>query len=317
MAAELSLGLLVGLYIEKMTDQDYTSWKELKGVHERIGDIEAGIAEVLASIEIAKKHCTAGIRRAEIIKKRRHTPYHKVIAGLILLTLAVPSALHSQTTGHYEAILIDTSRSIARGRANKDLFQEYLRSAKKLLATEPPNTRVWVSSIGTDSFGGAREILKGFTPDARGIFTDDLNRARRQLAISFETKSSALSASDSGTDIFGALWHVKTVFESGEDRRSSDHPSRNIWIFSDMMNETKEFAMPQILELGPERMLDRAKGNNLVIPLTHYEVHVVGASPKGLTPQQWIIFKRFWEIYFAAAGAEVVSYSTECDAIRN
>lgn len=313
-AAELSLGLLIGLYIEKRTDQDYTSWKELKEVHQHIADIEAGIAEVLANIEIAKKQCMAGIRRAEIIKKRRHTPYHKVIAGLILLTVAVPSTLHSQTTERYEAILIDTSRSIARGRANKDLFQEYLHSAKRLLATEPPNTRVWVSAIGTDSFGGVSEILKGFTPDARGIFTDDLNRARQQLAVSFETKSSILSASESGTDIFGALWRVKAGFGSGEDHRPSDHSSRDIWIFSDMMNETKEFPMPRLLELGAERMLDRAKGNNLIVPLTAYKIHIVGASPMGLTPQQWITLRRFWKIYFATASGDLVSYSSDCDA---
>jgi hypothetical protein len=316
-AAELSLGLLVGLYIEKRTDQDYTSWKELKGVHERIGDIEARVAEALASIEIAKKQCMAGIRRAEIMKKRRHTPYHKVIVGMILFTLAVPPVLHSQATEHYEAILIDTSRSIARGRASKNLFQEYLHGAKRLLATEPPNSRVWVSAIGTDSFGGAREILKGFTPDARGVFTDDLNRARRQLAVSFETNSSTLSASDSATDIFGALWHVITVFESGQARTSSDHPRRDIWIFSDMMNETKEFPMPQLLELGPERMLARVNGNNLVVPLAGYTIHIVGVSPTGLTPQQWIRLKRFWESYFAASDAELVTYSAECETQRS
>jgi hypothetical protein len=313
-AAELSLGLLVGLYIEKRTDQDYTSWKELKEVHERIADIEARIAGLLAGIEIAKRQCMAGIRRAETIKKRRHTPYHKVIAGLILFTLAVSPALHSQATEHYEAILIDTSRSIARGRASRDLFQEYLHGAKRLLATESPNTRVWVSAIGTDSFGGVREILKGFTPDAHGILTDNLNRARRQLAISFETNSSTLSPSESGTDIFGALWHGKVTFESGQERKSSNHPSRNIWIFSDMMNETREFPIPQLLELGPERMLDRVKRNNLVVPLTGYKIHIIGASPVGLTPQQWMTLRRFWEIYLAAAGAELVSYSSECDA---
>jgi hypothetical protein len=201
----------------------------------------------------------AGIRRADIIKKRKRTPYHKVIAGLVLFTLVVSPALHSQTTQHYEAILIDTSRSIARGRANKDLFQEYLHSARRLLATEPPNTRVWVSGIATDSFGGLREILKGFTPDAGGIFTDDLNGARRQLAISFETNSSTLSPSESGTDIFGALWHVKAIFDAGQEHKSSDQPSRNIWIFSYMMNETNEFPMPQLLELGPERMLGQSE----------------------------------------------------------
>jgi hypothetical protein len=236
---------------------------------------------------------------------------------MILFTLAVPPVLHSQATEHYEAILIDTSRSIARGRASKNLFQEYLHGAKRLLATEPPNSRVWVSAIGTDSFGGAREILKGFTPDARGVFTDDLNRARRQLAVSFETNSSTLSASDSATDIFGALWHVITVFESGQARTSSDHPRRDIWIFSDMMNETKEFPMPQLLELGPERMLARVNGNNLVVPLAGYTIHIVGVSPTGLTPQQWIRLKRFWESYFAASDAELVTYSAECETQRS
>jgi hypothetical protein len=315
-AAELSLGLLVGLYIEKRTDQDYASWKELRGVHARIVDIEAAIGEGVASLEIAKKQCMAGIRRAEIIKKRRRSPYHKVIAGLILFTLSVSPALHSQMTQRYEAILIDTSRSIARGRSNKDLFEEYLQRTKRLLATEPPNTRVWVSAIGTDSFGGAREILKGFTPDAHGIFTDDLNRARRQLAISFDSNSSTLSAADSGTDIFGALWHVNMVFESGQARTSSDYPMRDIWIFSDMMNETKEFPMPRLLEFGPERMLDRAKENNLIVPLTAYTIHIVGASPTRLTSQQWISLRQFWKIYFSAAGAELISYSAECETQR-
>jgi hypothetical protein len=48
------------------------------------------------------------------------------------------------------------------------------------------NSCVWVSSISTDSFGGAHEILKGWTPGARGIFTGDLNRARRELSSNFE-----------------------------------------------------------------------------------------------------------------------------------
>jgi hypothetical protein len=84
-----------------------------------------------------------------------------------------------------------------------------------------------------------------------------------------------------------------------------------------MMNETGEFPMPKLIDLGPERMFERAKMNGLVVPLPHYRVYVYGASTAGLTPRAWMTMKRFWELYFAAAGAELVAYSSECDAGRS
>ena len=80
-----------------------------------------------------------------------------------------------------------------------------------------------------------------------------------------------------------------------------------------MMNETHEFPMPQLIELGPERMLERAKANGLLVPLPRHKIYVYGASFAGLTPHSFLTIKRFWEAYFAAAGAELVTYSTECD----
>jgi len=109
----------------------------------------------------------------------------------------------AQTIERYEGILIDTSASIAKGGGGNELFREYLASTKKLLLTEPANSHVWVSSIADDSVGRTRGIGKGWTPDARGVFTDDLNRVRHQLAASFEAKSSAMATVSSGTDIFG------------------------------------------------------------------------------------------------------------------
>jgi hypothetical protein len=63
-------------------------------------------------------------------------------------------------------------------------------------------------------------------------------------------------------------------------------------------------------------MLERAKANRLIVPLKEYKVYVYGASPNGLSPQEWEAIKKFWELYFAAAGAELVSYSAECNAGR-
>src|SRR5206468_2795352 len=155
----------------------------------------------------------------------------------------------AQTIERYEGILIDTSGSISKDGMTRELFEEYLLSTKKLLLTEPADSRVWVSSIAQDSFGGVHEVVKGWTPSP-------------------------------------------------------------IWIFSDMMNETPEFPMPQLLEIGPERMLERAIANGLVIPLVRYKIYILGASPAGLTPKSWMTIKIFWKMYFRAAGVELMTYST-------
>jgi hypothetical protein len=292
----------------------YAAWQRLKQILEHVLGLEERVAERYSWIEIAKKHCMAGIRRAESIRGRRHTPYYKALVVLAFLALCRVPLSHAQTIERYEGVLIDTSASISRDGANGDLFQQYLRSTKKLLAHEPPNSRVWVSSIARDSFGGVRDIVTGWTPDARGIFTDDLNRARRQLMTRFEAKSAELAPTATGTDIFGGLWHVKAIVDSAPSSRGGS--TKNIYIFSDMMNETAEFPMPRLLEIGPENMLERAKTTSLLVPLHGYSIYIYGASTNGLTAHSWETVRRFWELYFAAAGATLVTYSTQCEIGR-
>jgi len=124
-----------------------------------------------------------------------------------------------------------------------------------------------------------------------------------------------LAPTASGTDIFGGLWHVQTLCESSPSG-SPNVQTKTIWVFSDMINETREFPMPTLLDIGPERMLEQAKAHGLVVPLPHYRIHIYGASTVGLTPHAWMTIKRFWEMYFAAAGAELLTYSAECDVQR-
>ena len=47
-----------------------------------------------------------------------------------------------------------------------------------------------------------------------------------------------------------------------------------------------------------------------------YKIYISGASPSGLTPQAWNTAKNFWTAYFAAAEAELVTYSAECELRR-
>jgi hypothetical protein len=311
-AADLVLGFLVGLIVRLHTDEDYTAWRKLKELHDLIAALRERTAQLLASLEIAKQVCMAGILRAQNVRAKRRPPYHQALTMFLLLIVFATRGSWAQNIERYEGILIDTSGSISRGGTTSELFRDYLTATRKLLLTEPANSRVWVSSISTDSFGGVHEVLKGWTPNAHGVFTDDLNRARRELASNFEVKSSGMAPVASGTDIFGGLWHLRAVFESTPKADTGSVVSKTIWIFSDMMNETKNFPMPALIEMGPERMLDRAKVNGLIVPLNGYKIYVHGASPSGLTPQAWFRVKDFWTRYFLAAGAELVSYSAEC-----
>jgi len=313
-AAEIVLGFLVGRLLRLYSDEDYAAWRKLKEHRRRLIRLRGENNALIMSIEVAKRTCLAGILRAQNEQMKRRPPYHRA-AVVTLFCLLFVRALMAQNTERYEGILIDTSGSISRGGRTNELFREYLLATRKLLMTEPPNTRLFVGMISSDSFGGVRELLKGWTPDARGVFTDDLNRARRQLTSSFERKSSAMSPVASATDIFGALWRLKATIESDPARGAPSTP-KTIWVFSDMMNETQEFSMPELIEVGPESMLERAKANGLLVPLNGYRVHVLGASPSGLSPQSWRILERLWTIYFSAAGADLLSYSVECDPER-
>jgi hypothetical protein len=166
-----------------------------------------------------------------------------------------------------------------------------------------------VSTITTESFGSVRDILKGWTPEAHGVFTDNLTRAQRQLASSFEANASALAPIAGGTDIFGALWRLKALMDSDPQVRSG--ATREIWIFSDMINETPTLMMPALVATGPRKMLEQAKANGLLVPMRGYKVHICGASMRGLSPQAWNTVRTFWNTYFSEAGANVMGYSAD------
>ena len=84
--------------------------------------------------------------------------------------------------------------------------------ARQLLLTEPPSSRVVVSLITSESFGSTGELLKGWTPAAHGVFTDELNGARHQLASAFEARAANVTPIAARTDIcWWAVPHQDTV----------------------------------------------------------------------------------------------------------
>jgi hypothetical protein len=190
-SAELITGIILALFMRFHEEPDYTAWRELGKVEGVLTGLRQSERELSLRPSIARQLCTAGILRAKAELDRRPPSYHHHVAMAILalILIAVPSK--AQTFDHAEGIVIDISGSIGHG-ANNDLFREYMNSARQLLLSEPPKSRVWVSVVSSESFGSVRPLVKGWTPDRQGVFTDDLNRTRHELASNFEAKAAGL-----------------------------------------------------------------------------------------------------------------------------
>jgi hypothetical protein len=163
-AADLMLGFLVGRLGHMNTQEDYAAWQELRETQKLVIKLEETVSELNAFIEIAKKRCAQGILRAKNVQNNRKPPYHGPLVVFFCFVLLSLGTARAQTIDHYEGILIDVSGSIGKGGATNDLLREYLTSTRNLLLSEPAKSRVWVSSISTDSFGGWPSLLHCFSP---------------------------------------------------------------------------------------------------------------------------------------------------------
>ncbi len=311
---DLIIGMLLGLVAMLRSDDDFASWRHLKKLKVKIAKLDMSYNELAATYQVAAKNCMAGILRAQQFVKVKHVPYFKVFPVIAFVMFSASEAF-TQRDGiqRNETILIDVSGSIAKKGQAREQFADYLAGAKRLLASEPPSSNVWVQIITTDSFGGARTLLKGWTPGIQGVFQDALNRARGQLVQQFQTRAAALTPVAAGTDIFGSLWRAKTSMES--DSAGKKVPTE-LHVFSDMVVEVPGFAMPALLPLGAEHMLELAKNNGLIVPLAGYRVQVYGASTTAMSPEAWNTIRAFWTMYLQAAGSELVTYSSETTVSR-
>ena len=312
-ASDLLLAILFATIFAIRADVDFAAWTKLRKLEKQMRKLNKKIDEIEALVKNVAQAMAIGLRRGlTMLNKPATPPYFKIVATLLLF-IALGGMVAAQSEPKMlQAYLLDGSGSIGRRNAQSDQFRSYLFGIRSQILLAPPECRLWVFLISTDSFGSVPEVMRGWTPAGRGIFTADLDKARTQLGSAFESKSQSISPVSAGTDVIGGLFRTRATLDS----LRSQTVGKEVFIWSDMLNETQDFNMPALMSGGVEKMIEFAKSNGLIADLKGYRIYVYGASTSGMTPRIWETVRAFWKAYFQEAGATLVVYSTESSSQR-
>ncbi len=316
LAMDAMVGLLLGVLMRLRADDDFAAWSHVKTLKRQIAALQLRHDELAAELETARRKCAAGVLRGLHFVGTAHPPYFKMLPVVIAFTLLGPHDVAAQgSIQRAEGILLDSSRTMSHKGSSSHYFDELLAEVRHLLGTEPPDSRVWVQLIGSDSFGGSDALVHGWTPGVAGVFSDDLDRARMQLLKKFDARATAVAPSAQRTDIIGALWRIKTSIEAAGD--ASQKWKKELYILSDGLCDTKRLNMAELLPYGEQKMLEIVRAEGMLVPLAGYRIRFYGASMTGHTPATWNAMRRFWTSYFRSAGAELVMFSPATTITRD
>jgi hypothetical protein len=84
--------------------------------------------------------------------------------------------------------------------------------------------------------------------------------------------------------------------------------STELVIFSDMLQDTKEFAIRQ-RGVSTSEAMRKLKANQLIAGLSQVDVYALGVNESSARTKDWISTREFWRGYVAAAGGMLCEYS--------
>ncbi|PYP86013.1 MAG: hypothetical protein DMG65_19710 [Candidatus Angelobacter sp. Gp1-AA117] len=199
---------------------------------------------------------------------------------------------------------VDLTQSLAnRGPDQKTDFQKNVESVTQTLAQIPAGCRVEIMGITDRSFAQPYVLLRAQIADDPGHFGERLQAARRELVRTWKKRSQNLLPAFPFTDIFGVLFVASQTFE-----QSPESSRKVLIILSDMRHHTPDVDL-ESPRLVPEFEKFQKKGKLMLPNLKGVEVYVLGVDGTGKEIAYWLSLEKFWNGYFAAAGATLKSYT--------
>lgn len=228
------------------------------------------------------------------------------VAGLLVSAVAACAggeAAHLPEEGKLEELVIfvydrstsipDHTLEIAR-ELTSDRLEELTHGDRiaalqllQLSLAEPPQR--WSEQIPERQYQAAAIRADSM---ARARFLDDV---RVHLAQSFSDPKGRDDIN--GTDILSTLHDVAEQVRPYPDRRTT------LYLFSDMLQSTREMEMEDLRDMPPSNWVSEMKARGRLPDLSGVCVFVVGARVDTEAGQR---VKAFWEEYFKATGATLL-----------
>jgi hypothetical protein len=144
-------------------------------------------------------------------------------------------------------------------------------------------------------------VTSGAAPDV--VTTVAIRTARTQTPVAGSLESWPPNG------VFGGLALAKRAIDEGLGGPTPMRRATDVYVIMDMLLEGPDVDMRKLLGNGPEHMLDHVVAAGLLVPLDGLRLHFFGAVPARLTREERMQLLRFWRMYLASTGAELVTFS--------
>jgi hypothetical protein len=154
-----------------------------------------------------------------------------------------------------------------------------------------------------DNSFGQPDMLSARVDSDAGYFGEKLEDAQKRLVGAWNKKSRTLTAHYARTDILGVFFLAEQIF-----RDAPGNSKKELLIFSDMPQDTKEFAIGQ-RGVSSAVAMQKLKANQLIADLSQVNVYALGVNESSVKTKEWMSIKEFWRSYIAVSGGALREYS--------
>ena len=284
-------------------------YRELEMLNARLTGLSRSLEAAKAGPEIARQFRVIGARqqiawassaeeRARATHFARAMKYALITLLILAILLLLTSRLEAAPIGvTVHVVLLDLSRSTSTAN-----FHANVNGVGDLIQKLKPGERIVVIPI-SDRFSGSVLLDKTLAVDVGSLGLRE--RADRE-AIGAEWRSiaQAIKPVYARTDILGALASLPY-------RSNLGAVALRIYIFSDLQQDTPQLDLEHAPSISVVPAIARLKRANAIPHLTGAKIYAVGVDPVGKSAHYYAQLREFWSAYFAAAGADLRTFSLD------
>jgi hypothetical protein len=137
-----------------------------------------------------------------------------------------------------------------------------------------------------------------------GYFGEKLQEARSTLLKEWGNVSKSIRPDAPSSDIFGAIALASQILQNNKNT------SKLLIILSDMRQNALnfDFERPPVIDIS---LLERTEKKGLIPDLKGVKVFVFGVHAIGKSAVYWESIRRYWQMYFKKAGADLITFTME------